>query len=161
MACALSCIWLCNTMDYSLPGSLSMGFTSKKTGVVCHFLLARFKLTSPPFRRQIFYHWATREAHWNRYFLLYLWKEVIGIRNLRLSLLSQISLYHGALYLPGAPGNLEFSASFSPSTLGASILFWHASRSLFLLTSHSAAVLFVFSYFPLPNHGPFLLGFVF
>ena len=44
VVCVLSCIGLCSPVDCGLPGSLSMGFTSKKTGVVCRFLLERFKL---------------------------------------------------------------------------------------------------------------------
>ena len=35
-----SCPTLCNPMDYSLPGLLSMGFSRQEyTGVDCHFLL--------------------------------------------------------------------------------------------------------------------------
>ena len=35
----LSHVWLCNLMDCSCQAPLSMGFSSKYTGVVFHFLL--------------------------------------------------------------------------------------------------------------------------
>ena len=40
-----SCLTLCDPMDYSLPGILSMGFSGKDTGVGCHALLQRIFLT--------------------------------------------------------------------------------------------------------------------
>ena len=40
-----SCLTLCNPMDSSLAGSLSMGFSGKNTGVSCHALLERISPT--------------------------------------------------------------------------------------------------------------------
>ena len=40
-----SCPTLCNPMDCSPPGSLSMGFSSKNTKVGCRFLLQAVRLT--------------------------------------------------------------------------------------------------------------------
>ena len=41
-----SCPTLCDPIDGSPPGSLSLGFSSKNTGVGCHFLLQCMKVKS-------------------------------------------------------------------------------------------------------------------
>ena len=65
-----SCPTLCNTMDYSLPGSSVHGDSpGKNTGVGCHALFQGIFLTQGLNScilwllqwRQILYHWATRE----------------------------------------------------------------------------------------------------
>ena len=45
MLSCLSCPTLCDRMDYSPPAPLSMGFSSKNTGVDCHALLQGIFLT--------------------------------------------------------------------------------------------------------------------
>ena len=42
---AQSCLSLCNPIDCSLPGLLSMGFPDKNTGIGCHFFLQGIFLT--------------------------------------------------------------------------------------------------------------------
>ena len=70
----LSCLTLCHSMDFSLPGSSVHGDSpGKNTGVGCHALLQGIFLTqgsNPSLLcllhcRRILYCWATREAHLN------------------------------------------------------------------------------------------------
>ena len=68
------CPTLCDAMDSSLPRSLSLGFSSKNTGLACHFLLQRIFPTQQsnsglPHCRQILYH-LSRQGSPINYFIL-------------------------------------------------------------------------------------------
>ena len=70
-ACVLSHVWLCNPLDYNLPGSsVHWDFSGKNTGVGCHFLFQGISWSRDRTRVScisciaagFFTHWAIRDT---------------------------------------------------------------------------------------------------